>query len=535
MAILTKFSALINGAQKMTDLSTNTIVVGDITIGGSSGTSLTKTIIDGLISDSHTHSNKSVLDNITAAYTTAEATKVGYISITQSVDLDALESASHTHSNKSTLDNITAAYTTAEATKVGYISVTQSVDLDTMESDIATLQDDLADYIPLTQKGDPNGVATLDSAGKVPVSQLPNSVMEFQGAWNANTNTPTLADGVGNAGDVYRVSVEGTQDLGSGNITFYVGDFVIYSGSVWQRSPMADGVVSVNTQVGAVVLDSDDISDSGKTNKWASAGQLTKVDYLTVTASTDLDTIRSASHTHSNKSVLDDITAAYTTAEATKVGYLTVTASTDLDTMRADSHTHSNKSALDDVSGVNTGDQDASTVPYSPDDQNNWTNPPTYVDGGLDELAARMVAAEDNITNIQTSTVKPMIAGESFAANTTFLVRMALSSETADRVYKATNAAASTDKKYWVIGLVMNAAAKSAGDLMNVVLLGSLTLGSSDTAFGSSDVGLPVWLTTAGGFSVTAPSADDTACMKVGMVQSTSVILVGNMQVTGIN
>jgi len=39
---------------------------------------------------------------------------------------------------------------------------------------------------------------------------------------------------------VYRVSVEGTQDLGSGNITFYVGDFAIYNGSIWERSPGTD-------------------------------------------------------------------------------------------------------------------------------------------------------------------------------------------------------------------------------------------------------------------------------------------------------
>jgi hypothetical protein len=124
-------------------------------------------------------------------------------------------------------------------------------------SDISDLK------IPLAQKGAFNGVATLDGAGKIPVAQLPNSVMEFQGAWNASTNSPALADGVGNAGDVYRVSVAGSQDLGSGSIAFLVGDFVMYSGSIWERSPMADGVISVNGQAGIVVLDTDDIQESG--------------------------------------------------------------------------------------------------------------------------------------------------------------------------------------------------------------------------------------------------------------------------------
>lgn len=91
-----------------------------------------------------------------------------------------------------------------------------------------------------SEKGMANGYASLDSGGKVPIGQLPSSVMEYKGAWDAATNTPTLADGTGDNGDVYRVSVAGTQNLGSGNITFDVGDWVIYNGVIWQRSPASD-------------------------------------------------------------------------------------------------------------------------------------------------------------------------------------------------------------------------------------------------------------------------------------------------------
>lgn len=84
--------------------------------------------------------------------------------------------------------------------------------------------------------GQANGISTLDGSGLVPVSQLPYSAIAYQGAWNAQTNTPTLANGSGTAGDFYFVSVAGTQDLGSGNITFDVGDIVIYSSTgVWQK------------------------------------------------------------------------------------------------------------------------------------------------------------------------------------------------------------------------------------------------------------------------------------------------------------
>lgn len=115
--------------------------------------------------------------------------------------------------------------------------------------------------IPLTQKGASNGVATLDSGGKIPSSQLPSPVFEFKGLWNASTNTPTLADGIGDAGDVYKVSVAGTQNLGSGPISFSVGDEVYYDGSVYEKLGSSSGVSSVNGQVGVVVLNLDDIND----------------------------------------------------------------------------------------------------------------------------------------------------------------------------------------------------------------------------------------------------------------------------------
>lgn len=50
-------------------------------------------------------------------------------------------------------------------------------------------------------------------------------------------------------------------------------------------------VQSVNSKTGAAVLNADDISDSGTTKKFATAGQLAKVDWLTVTQGVDLDAI----------------------------------------------------------------------------------------------------------------------------------------------------------------------------------------------------------------------------------------------------
>ena len=61
-----------------------------------------------------------------------------------------------------------------------------------------------------------NGVATLDSGGTVPLSQIPASIqggVSYQGAWNASTNTPTLTSSVGSKGYYYVVSVAGNTNL----------------------------------------------------------------------------------------------------------------------------------------------------------------------------------------------------------------------------------------------------------------------------------------------------------------------------------
>lgn len=106
-----------------------------------------------------------------------------------------------------------------------------------------------------------NGVATLDSGGKVPVSELPAAVLgalSYQGTWNASTNTPTLASGVGTKGYYYVVSVAGSTNL-DGVTDWVVGDWAVYNGTAWQQIDNTDAVTSVNGQVGTVVLTAADV------------------------------------------------------------------------------------------------------------------------------------------------------------------------------------------------------------------------------------------------------------------------------------
>jgi hypothetical protein len=106
-----------------------------------------------------------------------------------------------------------------------------------------------------------NGVASLDSGGKVPVSELPAAVLgalSYQGTWNASTNTPTLASGVGTKGYYYVVSVAGSTNL-DGITSWVVGDWAVYNGTAWQKVDNTDAVTSVNGYTGTVVLNANDV------------------------------------------------------------------------------------------------------------------------------------------------------------------------------------------------------------------------------------------------------------------------------------
>lgn len=130
-----------------------------------------------------------------------------------------------------------------------------------------------------------NGVATLDSGGTVPLSQIPASIqgtLSYQGTWNASTNTPTLASGVGTKGYYYVVSVAGSTNL-DGITDWNIGDMAVYSGTAWQQIDNTDAVTSVNGYTGTVVLNATDVGAVGTIT--SSDGS---IDVTTVGANVDL-------------------------------------------------------------------------------------------------------------------------------------------------------------------------------------------------------------------------------------------------------
>ena len=122
--------------------------------------------------------------------------------------------------------------------------------------------------IPLTQKANALGVASLDSNGYLTAAQIPPSLtgaLVYQGSWDAANNTPTLSNGTGTQGYEYSIGVTGTQNLGAGSVTYQQGGFVIYGSGVWNYVPpsglftslTANTHLSVNQPTGAITISVD--------------------------------------------------------------------------------------------------------------------------------------------------------------------------------------------------------------------------------------------------------------------------------------
>jgi len=114
--------------------------------------------------------------------------------------------------------------------------------------------------------------------------------LNYQGTWNASTNTPTLQSGIGTKGYYYLVSVAGTTNL-DGITDWQVNDWAVFNGSVWQKVDNSEAVVSVNGQTGAVVLDAVDVGATPNTAYVLASGLLSGGGQLTGNVTVSLNNV----------------------------------------------------------------------------------------------------------------------------------------------------------------------------------------------------------------------------------------------------
>lgn len=547
MADISRLSRIMNGIQRQVDLSSNTLVLQSLKVGGGeSNSELTKLILDNLIAlqggedanDLHHHDGRYFRENELSS--TAEGEGASLIGIhdaaSQFVATDvenalaeALEAAQaaqqdiddHTNGSPSkhnadqidykrsaiarkNIDSTTTEVETALSElddAIGNLDSTPDeytpVLSDVVASHLSAIDTALGTKIPASEKGAANGVATLSSVGKVPTSQLPalaiTEVFVVADIAARNALVAGADDGQVQEGDVAIV----LSDSGFlNNRKSY-----IYDGTGWQILNDGDAVDSVNGQTGTVVLDTDDVAEGSSNLYWTE---------------TRFDASFDAKDT-------DDLT------EGSGSLYFTETRAKDAAVVNSTEGSETDQAASVAAMKQYVEDQiatkdEASEIGYDNTDSGLTA---TDVQAALDEIEGRVDDLESRPTE---SLERPVVAGESLTANTIVALRWAdtAQSETGGRVRKASKDASVNDN-FYVVGLAYPSASKSSGDSLLMVKLGKLSAPSHGL-----NVGKPLFLDASGALTQTAPTAPNEALVRVGMVEDANTIDV-QIEIIGVN
>lgn len=107
---------------------------------------------------------------------------------------------------------------------------------------------DLTERIKVIANGGGTSQVVLDTLASLQAQIDALVVLDYKGTWNASTNTPTLASGVGDPGSYYIVSVAGSTNL-DGITDWQPGDWVIFNGTVWQKIDQSWATAGANNNI----------------------------------------------------------------------------------------------------------------------------------------------------------------------------------------------------------------------------------------------------------------------------------------------
>lgn len=110
---------------------------------------------------------------------------------------------------------------------------------------LASLQTQIDNLIP-SQTGNAGKFLTTDGTDLAWADVAGG--LDYQGTWNAATNTPTLASGVGTNGYYYVVSVDGSTNL-DGTTDWKAGDWLIFNGATWQKIDQSWAIAGANNNI----------------------------------------------------------------------------------------------------------------------------------------------------------------------------------------------------------------------------------------------------------------------------------------------
>ena len=303
---------------------------GTVTIastGGASGVTSVNTQTGDVVLDTDDISEG------TNKYTTAaNLTKLGNISVSQAVDLDTMESDIATNNSKVGIstqqaadivtNNAKVSYPSTDSTKVGFISVTQSVDLDTIESDVATNNAKVG--ITAQQTSD-----ILTNNAKVGITTQQANDITANNAKVSMVLGTTAGTALEGDTELLQLGTTSTTALAGDTTTItaqQAADITTNNSKVGITTAQADAIVVNTAKVGITAQQSSDITTNNAKISYPSTDS-TKVGFISVTQAVDLDTIESDVAINNAKTGITTQQAADIVTNNAKVGITTQQAS----------------------------------------------------------------------------------------------------------------------------------------------------------------------------------------------------------------
>ena len=127
-----------------------------------------------------------------------------------------------------------------------------------------------------------DGVTITINGSGVIAANITGAIV-FQGGWDASTNTPTLnntSSSYNTNGFEFVTTKAGTVNFGLGNVTFAVGDNVIYDGTKWVKIPIGSSAGTTNS-----IITFDDSGTGGVASSTFNGSAILTVSYNTLGAS----------------------------------------------------------------------------------------------------------------------------------------------------------------------------------------------------------------------------------------------------------
>ena len=315
---------------------------------------------------------KDYVDSTEVNSVTSVNTQTGVVVLDTDNIAEGSSNLYYTESRVSANSNVAAntaknTYPSADATKVGHITVTQAVDLDTLESNVATNNAKTGitsqQATDITTNNAKVGISTSQSnaitANTAKISFDSTSSSKLSGI-EANADVTDVAN-VTTA--LNSISVKELSDISTSSpsnnqvLQFKTSSNKFEPTTLTSTAP----VDSVNSQTGVVVLDTDDIAEGSSNLYFTDVRVAANSAVAANTAKTGITTSQANAITANTAKVgittdqANAITAntaknSYPSGDATKVGHISVTQAVDLDTMESNIATNNAKISFDSTS-----------------------------------------------------------------------------------------------------------------------------------------------------------------------------------------